>query len=143
MASSYLAATAVVTALAAGAAPIIGGLFADFFAKRRFEIAMRWTNPEGVYAFLPVKLGNWDFYFLISGILGLYALHRLSALREAGDIAQRDMVRHVLVQARSSVHAFSTVTGFRALTEMPGSIIREVRVRRRFARRHAARSASR
>jgi MFS family permease len=143
MASSYLAATAVVTALAAGAAPIIGGLFADFFAKRRFEIAMRWTNPEGVYAFLPVKLGNWDFYFLISGILGLYALHRLSALREAGDIAQRDMVRHVLVQARSSVHAFSTVTGFRALTEMPGSIIREVRVRRRLARRHAARSASR
>lgn len=139
MASSYIASTAVVTALAAGAAPVIGGLFADFFANRRFELVIRWTNPEGVFAFLPLKLGNWDFYFLISGVLGLYALHRLGPISEAGEIAQRDMVRHVLVQARSSIHAFSTVTGFRALTEMPGSIVREFRVRRRFARRHALR----
>lgn len=135
MASSYMASTAVVTAVAAGAAPVIGGLFADFFANRQFELVVRWTNPDGVFAFLPLRLGSWDFYFLISGILGLYALHRLGPVREAGDIAQRDMVRHVLVQARSSIHAFSTVTGFRALTEIPGNIVREIRVRRRFARR--------
>ncbi|WP_225206430.1 MFS transporter [Novosphingobium huizhouense] len=141
MAASYVAASGVTTALAAGLAPIVGGLFAEFFAGRRLEVIVRWTNPEGVLSLLPLRLGHWDFYFLISGLLGLHALHRLSLVREEGEIGQRDMVRHVLIQARSSVHAFSTVTGFRALTEIPGNIVREVRVRRRFARRHERRAA--
>jgi len=139
MAASYMASTALVTAIAAGTAPAVGGLFADFFASRRLELVVRWVDPDGVLAFLPLRLSSWDFYFLISGVLGLYALHRLGAVREAGEIAQSEMVRHVLVQARSSIHALSTVTGFRALTEMPGSILREIRVRRRFARRQARR----
>lgn len=136
MASSYVAGTGIATALAAGLAPAIGGLFADFFARRRFEVIVQWTDPDGIATFFPLRLGNWDFYFLASGLLGLYALHRLSGVSEEGEIGSRDMVRHVLIQARSSIHAFSTVTGFRALTEIPGSLVREVKVRRRFARRH-------
>lgn len=138
-AASYVAASAMATALAAGSAPIIGGLFADFFAGRRFELIIRWTDPDGVFSFLPMRLGNWDFYFLLSGILGLYALHRLAQVREEGEIGRRQMVRHILIRARSSVHNVSTVTGLRALTEMPGNILRELRVRRRYLRMALAR----
>src|SRR3546814_991169 len=64
-AASYLAASAVVTAVAAGSAPIFGGALADFFAVRRLELVGRWMSPDGVFTYLSLSLSNWDFYFLM------------------------------------------------------------------------------
>lgn len=133
-AAAYLAAGSMVTALTAGAAPILGGLFAQFFARRELEVLLRFTDPAGVLAVSALRLSNWDFYFLLSGLLGLYALHRLGAISEAGEIGREQMVRQILIQTRGSIHNFSTVTGLKALTELPGNILREARVRRRFRR---------
>lgn len=139
-AASYLAASAVVTAIAAGSAPILGGMLADFFAARELELVGRWTNPEGVYTYLSLALSNWDFYFLLSALFGLYALHRLGFVHEAGEIGRDEMVRHLLRETRGTIHNFSTVTGLKALTEMPSSLVRELRVRRRYRRLQAWRS---
>lgn len=46
-ATAYVAANAMVTAVAAGVSPIIGGLLADVFAARRFELLARWSGPNG------------------------------------------------------------------------------------------------
>jgi len=141
--AAYLAAGGIVSAAAAGTAPLLGGLFADWFAARHIEVIVRWVNPSGVLAFQPLTLGNWEFYFLLSGLLGLWALHRLSAVREEGEVGRDEVVRHVLAQARSSVHNFSSVTGLKALTELPGTLLREARVRRRWLRINRLRSGSR
>jgi MFS family permease len=140
-ATAYVAASGLVTALCAGAAPILGGLFADFFAARQLEFIIRWTNPEGVFAFQPVRLGNWDFYFLLSGLFGLYALHRLGTVAERGEIERREMMRHMIGQTRSTIHNLSTVTGLKGLTDLPSSLLRDARVRARLLRMRAARGA--
>lgn len=134
-ATAYVAASALASSAAAGIAPILGGLFADFFAARRFELLLRWTSPNGVVLLSPLHLSHWDFYFLIAGALGIYALHRLSLVEEQGHIERREMVQQLLGQTRRAVRNLGTVSGLRALTELPGSLVRDARVRIRFRRR--------
>lgn len=134
-AAAYVATGALASSLAAGVAPILGGLFADFFAARRFELLLRWTSPNGVVLLSPIELSHWDFYFLIAGLLGFYALHRLSLVHEEGQIERREMVQQVWGETRRVARNLGTVAGLRALTELPGSLVREARVRARWLRR--------
>lgn len=127
-ATAYVAAAAMTTALFAGVAPILGGLFADVFAARQFELVARWTAPSGVYA-LPVLLTRWDFYFLIAGLIGLYALHRLSLVEEHGEIERREMVHQVINETRRTIRNSSTVAGLRAATDLPATLLRDARIR--------------
>jgi MFS family permease len=133
-AASYLAASAVASAIAAGNAPILGGALADFFAARQLELTGRWVSPDGVMTYLSLRLSNWDFYFLLSALLGLYALHRLGQVRETGEISREEALRHLVKETRGSIHNFSTVTGLKALTDLPADLLREIRVRQRYFR---------
>jgi MFS family permease len=142
-ATAYVATSAFASAFAAGIAPILGGLFADFFAARRFELLIRWTSPQGVTLLSPLRMSNWDFYFLMAAVLGLYAVHRLSLVEETGHIERRAMMQQVLHQTRRSVRNLSTVAGLRALTELPVSLARDARLRARFKRRQSAGQAQR
>jgi MFS family permease len=136
-ATAYVATNAMVTAVAAGLAPIIGGLLAEFFAARQFELLVRWTSPRGVLQ-LPFVLTQWDFYFLIAGLIGLYAIHRLSLVEERGEIERREMVEEVINVTRRSIRNISTVAGLRLATDLPASLLRDARVRARRLRREAA-----
>lgn len=139
-ATAYIAANAMVTAVAAGFAPILGGLLADFFAARRFELVARWTSPRGDLA-LPLTLQAWDFYFLIAGVIGLYAMHRLSLVAEHGEIERREMVNQVLNETRRTIRNISSVAGLRAATELPGTLLRDARLRVRLRRAQNAKAA--
>lgn len=135
-ATAYIAANAMVTALAAGLAPIVGGGLAEFFARRKLELLARWTNPQGTFT-LPVTLTNWDFYFLIAGLIGMYAIHRLSLVTEHGEIERREMVNQVLGETLRGIRNMSSVAGLRAATDLPASLIRDARLRRRLRRAQA------
>ncbi|UYY78510.1 MFS transporter [Sphingomonas sp. R1] len=129
-ATAYVATNAMVTAAAAGLAPILGGLLADFFAARQFELLVRWSSPNGVFA-LPFVLTRWDFYFLIAGGIGLYAIHRLSLVEEHGEIERREMVGQLLNETRRTIRNISSVAGLRTATDLPASLLRDARARRR------------
>lgn len=135
-ATAYVAVNAMVTAVAAGLAPIIGGLLADVFAARQLELVVRWTSPYREVV-IPFVLSHWDFYFLLAGMIGLYAVHRLSLVREQGEIERHEMVAEVLNATRRSVRNISSVAGLRGATDLPASLIREARLRLRFLRRRA------
>jgi MFS family permease len=132
-ATAYVATSATVTAVAAGTAPIIGGLLADFFAKRKLEVLVRWSDPERSFG-LPLVLTNWDFYFLIAGLIGLYAMHRLSLVKEQGEIEPRELIGKVLDDTRRGIRNISTVAGLRSATAIPVSLLRDARVRLRLRR---------
>ena len=132
-ATAYVAASATVTAVAAGIAPILGGLLADFFADRKLELMLRWSNPHNVFS-LPLLLTNWDFYFLLAGAFGIYAIHRLSLIAEQGEIERREMVSEVLSETRRNIRNISSVAGLRAATVMPVWLLRDARVRLRWIR---------
>lgn len=143
-ATAYIAANALISSAAAGLAPVLGGMFADFFAARRLEILLRWTSPGDVLTLMPLQISSWDFYFLIAAILGLYALHRLAMVKEEGEIDSRIMVGEVLAQARRDVRNVSPISGLKMLTDVPAALLRDGRVRERLQRmrdRHDALAA--
>ncbi|MDQ3289098.1 MAG: MFS transporter [Pseudomonadota bacterium] len=126
-ANAYVATSALVTALAAGTAPLVGGQFADFFAARGLSLRLEWTAPDGALDLLSISIGWWQFFFLISAALGLYSLHRLSLVRETGEVPTREMVAHLLDRARRGVRNASTVAGLRAAVAFPGGGVAEER----------------
>ncbi|MFV3132026.1 hypothetical protein [Niveispirillum sp. KHB5.9] len=132
-ATAYIAVSATVTAVAAGIAPILGGLLADFFTERKLELLLSWTNPRGVYDF-PLILTSWDFYFLLAGLFGFYAMHRLTLVAEQGEIEPREMMGEVLNETIRSIRNISSVAGLRGATAIPPSLPRDARVRLRLAR---------
>jgi len=120
-ATVYIATNSLVTSAAAGAAPLLGGLFADFFAARELTVSVLWKNPSGIYPLLPLQFTNWDFYFLIAAAFGLYALHRLTLVREEGTVENRLMVQEVLLEARRAVVNLSPVAGLRQAIAFPAA----------------------
>jgi MFS family permease len=132
-ATAYVATNALATAVAAGIAPIVGGMLAEFFARRKLELLLRWSSPDGQLS-LPLALTHWDFYFLLSGAIGLYALHRLSLVEERGAIDRTAMMGEILAQTRRSMRNISSVVGLKAATELPGSLVWEGTVKSRLAR---------
>ncbi|MCW1432230.1 MFS transporter [Novosphingobium sp. JCM 18896] len=135
-ATAYVASSAMVTATAAGLAPILGGFLADYFARRKLELIARWSGPHDALD-LPLVLTSWDFYFLLAGLLGLYAIHRLSLVSEAGEINAREMVGEVLNETRRNIRNISSVAGLRGATAVPASLLRDARVRLRVVRMQA------
>jgi MFS family permease len=137
-ATAYIAANALISSAAAGLAPVLGGMFADFFSARRLEILLRWTSPGDVLTLMPLRVSSWDFYFLIAFVLGLYALHRLALVKEAGEVDSKAMVGEVLAQARRDVRNLSPIAGLKMLTDVPAAILRDERVQRRLQRARAS-----
>lgn len=136
-ATAYVATNAMTTAVAAGLAPILGGLLAQFFAARQFEIVARWSGPNGVWT-LPIVLTAWDFYFLLAGLIGIYAIHRLSLVAEVGEIERRAMVGQLFDETRRSIPNISSVAGLRATTDLPGALLKDARLRVRLRRAQEA-----
>lgn len=127
-ATAYVATNALVTALAAGTAPLLGGLFASYFEQRQLRLYLDWRSPDGALDLVTLSIGWWQFYFLISAVFGLYSLHRLSYVREDGEVPRREMLQHVLHVARRGVRNASPVAGLRAAVGFPaGRLIQERR----------------
>ncbi len=120
-ATSYMATNALVGALAAGIAPIVGGWAADFFARRRLAINVEWASPAGLHDVLGLSITHWEFFFLLSAIGGLYTLHRLSAVEEAGTVEPRQVVQHIFSSARRTLRNASTVAGLRVAVAFPAA----------------------
>jgi MFS family permease len=129
--TAYLASTCIVNSLAAGVAPIIGGLFADDFATRELSVVLRWTSGPEATEFLTLRLRHWDFFFLLACVFGIYSLHRLTGVDERGRDEDREMMQEIVAETRRSLFSLSSVAGLRLLTAFPfGRIVRAARAKR-------------
>jgi MFS family permease len=125
----YMATSSLITSSAAGVAPLIGGLFAGYFAHRQLSFDLTWTSPQGVAEVVSLSFNWWQFYFLISAGMGVLALLRLSAVSEQGAIQPREMIVHVLNSARRGIRNASPVAGLRASVAFPAAALIEARRR--------------
>lgn len=129
--TAYLAASSIVNAVAAGIAPIVGGLFADDFAARELSLILRWTSGPEATEFVTLHLRHWDFFFLLACLLGLYALHRLTLVDEAGHGRDQAMLQEIVIEARRAVASLSSVAGLRLMNTFPfGRIVQAARIKR-------------
>lgn len=129
-ATPYLGANALITAFAAGLAPILGGALADEVAARRLLISVEWVSPRADAPTVALAIGGWEFYFIGAALIGLLALHRLALVREEGEIEGRELMQHVLLQARRTVVNLSPVAGLRIASIFPAGALIDLRRKR-------------
>jgi MFS family permease len=117
--TSYLAVMSLFGSLAAGSAPIVGGAFADWFATRELSFIVEWTSPATHLTATAMRMRHWEFFFLFSFLIGLYALHALRVVQEENETSERAIVQQLWLELRRSTRNFSTVAGLRAATAFP------------------------
>lgn len=118
-ATAYLAANSVISAAFAAAAPILGGLFADFFAAHKLTLNFTWTGGTENVTVQVLNFQSWTFFFGIAFILGFYSLHRLSFVEEPSGSTDRLVLRELLLEARRSVHSLSSAAGLLRMVRLP------------------------
>jgi len=130
-ATSYLVANSMVNSLAAGLGPILGGKFADFFAKRELTWTLTWRSPNGEASLPTLDLQQWDFLFAFAFLIGLYSIHRLGMVRELGEVKEKVVVREFLSESRMMVRNLSSVGGLRQMVQIPLSLFRQATKKKR------------
>lgn len=129
-ATAFLAANALISGAAATLAPALGGILADALANQRLTMEMRWTSFESLrMMFTAIDLEGLDFLFVAAAFLGLYALHRLIAVQERGEVDETLAVNEVYREMRKAVRHVGNVAGLRRLTEFPYVLLRTLRGR--------------
>jgi MFS family permease len=123
-ATAFLAANSVVSATCAAIAPIIGGLCADFFAARDLSFSFTWKGGADAVTLQVLDFHAWTFLFGLAFVAGLYSLHRLSFVRETAGTTDPLLVRHLLEEARRSIHSLSSAAGLLRIARVPSRLIR-------------------
>jgi MFS family permease len=121
--AAYLALNALVCSAAAGLAAMVGGACADIFAARKLTLVLAWSGPHFKGQVLGLQVHSWDFYFLFSALLGLYALHRLALVPSSGTAEGTELIRELLERARNARRSFTPVAGTKALGEVPPEVL--------------------
>jgi len=124
-ATAFLATNTIVNSVAAGIAPILGGKFADFFSGRQLEWTLKYTSPTGDFSLPTLSLQQWDFFFALAFVIGLYSLHRLAMVKEIGEVEEKIITRELFVEVRSQVRTLSSVEGLRQMVSFPFAIVRD------------------
>lgn len=130
-ATSYLAASTFVNSVAAGVAPILGGLFVDFFAERELIWTLIWRDPMQELVFVTLDVQQWEFFFLFAFILGLYSLHRLTVVQEEGEAKEQEVFDELIAGVRRDMRNFSPAGGLRDLVKFPFSAARSQKKKQR------------
>lgn len=123
-ATAYLATNTIVNSVAAGIAPILGGKFADFFANRELAWTLKYTTPSGEFSLPTLNLQQWDFFFALAFVIGLYSLHRLAMVKETGEVEEKIVVNELFMEVKSQVRILSSVEGVRQMLTFPYSMVR-------------------
>ena len=128
-ATAYLAANTIANSVAAGIAPILGGKFADFFSGRELAWTLNYKSPTGEFALPTLNLQQWDFFFAFAFLIGLYALHRLAMIKEAGEVEEKIVAQELFTEVRMQVRTLSSVEGVRQMVSFPFSVVRNLAVK--------------
>ncbi len=130
-ATAYLAANSLINSLAAGIAPILGGMFADFFAKRELSMVLRYISPRGELAIQTLNLQQWDFFFFFAFLIGFYSIHRLAIVREVGEVEEEIVVHELISEVKRPLRNLSTAYGLRQMVQFPFSLVELLKRRKK------------
>jgi len=121
--NSYLAVTTVVTSLGLGIAPIIGGIFADYFESSELMWTLTWTAPNGNFSFQTLRLQGFDFYFIFAFLIGLISLFRLVKIKEVGDVKRKVIFYELIALMKNSMRNLSTIGGIEKISPSYSSVM--------------------
>jgi MFS family permease len=118
-ATAYLATINIASSVAAGIAPILGGMFVDYFAASELTWTLHWTSPGLQFTIQTLDLQYWDFFFAFAFLIGIYSLHRLALVHEEGEVGERVVVNELIAQVSREMRNLSTAGGLRYMLRFP------------------------
>ncbi|MDY6843900.1 MAG: MFS transporter [Thermodesulfobacteriota bacterium] len=121
-ATSFLAINAMTSGIGATVAPLIAGVGADWFDIQQLSISLRWINTAETSIFFDLRafdLKGLDFLFVLAVIFGLYAMHRLLAVKEEGEVEEDIVIEQLWAESRKAVRHVSNIAGIRTLFYFP------------------------
>jgi MFS family permease len=124
-ATAYLAANSFISSLAAGFSPVIGGVLADTLAGAR--LSWTWSTANGQLSFQTLNLNNWGIVFIIAVLIGVYSIHRLAMVQEAGEVKEEVVVRELVHEVRKGIRNASSAVGLQRMIEFPYALIRRLK----------------
>jgi hypothetical protein len=101
---------ALVSGVAATTAPILGGLIATWLSGERLNMMIRWLSEKELRWSIPAfDIEGLDFLFLLSFVVGLYAIHRLLTVKEVGEVVREEVIKEFHAEVRKGVRNISNV----------------------------------
>ncbi len=129
-ATPYLATHSMINSLAAGIAPIIGGGVADYLVDKELDWKIIYKASNGGFEIPLLSFQQWDFFFFLAFIIGLYSIHRLAMVREKGEVEKKVVVNALFSELKRPIRNFSTAGGLSYMYRFP-SFIKNFKRRRR------------
>ncbi|MBU1864082.1 MAG: MFS transporter [Candidatus Omnitrophica bacterium] len=120
-ATAYLATNTLINSIAAGIAPLIGGKFADHLASYKLSFVVNWSSPGKAFTLQTLNFQHWDFFFALAFVLGIYALHRLSFIREEGEVDDEVVRDEFISTIKRPLRSLSSGAGLFQLISYPFS----------------------
>ena len=125
-ATSYLAVASLAASIGAGISPLLGGIFADYFAIRSFRISAEWIDPNRIIDLPAFSLTGFDFLFAVAFALGFVALSLLSRVREEGEATTEAVLDELRAQTRDNLRSLNSVRGLNYVAQFPAEGIRHL-----------------
>ncbi len=130
-ATSYLAASSLVTSLAIGIGPLIGGAISNVFVERELSVTLNWSSPSGVIGIETLSFSGMDFAFFFAFLIGLYSLYRLALVVEEGEVGKKMVLNELVSEIKKPLTNFSTAGGPLALVNFPIAVVKKMRRKRK------------
>ena len=99
---TYQAASNTLNALSAGFAPIIGGLWADFFKHIELSVIVQWKTASENLAFKTMTVTYWGFFFLFSIVFAGISLLFLAKVEVSRDANKKQVAAALIELAKRS-----------------------------------------
>lgn len=120
--TAYLASVSLVGALAGGLAPTIGGAIAQFASSTELSFLVHWVTAQGSNDFTVLAFGQWEMLFALSALLGLYVMHAMSRIEEAGPTSERAIIQEFALEALRTVNQLSSLGGLTSIISTFGRL---------------------
>ncbi len=123
-ATAFLATNSLISGLAATLAPVIAGILADALSESRLSVELHWTGKAEAAGRLLTALdvSGLDFLFVLAVLFGFYAMHRLLAVREEGEIDEAAAAQ-LYREMRRAVRGMSTAAGLQRMISFPFGLL--------------------
>lgn len=120
--TAYLASVSLVGALAGGVAPTIGGALAQWASATELSAMVHWVTAQGSNEFTVFAFGQWEMLFTLSALLGLYVMHAMSRIEEAGPVSGRAIIQEFALEALRTVNQLSSIGGVTSIISTVGRL---------------------
>jgi MFS family permease len=125
-ATIFLATNALVNGIAASVAPILAGPLADILADEELRFQISWRSiamDSDRFGISAISLQGTDFLFVLAFWVGVYAIHRLLAVTEQGDVEEKVVIAELYNETRHALRSVANIAGIRHLTYFPYAIV--------------------